>query len=289
MPRRCAALALVVTAACAAPLGPLGTGPVHGPDATATDVVAALAVTHDAPTTAVAIAAVSRWGSLAALGELRRFGLFDGQLALVADSRVRAAPRDVPGLAAIADGAPRVVRVIRAAPAPAEWFLTVSAIEPAAPDLDVAAALDDALARWTVYATASAPALERALHTADRDTPGQPLVATPIDQRLELFVPSWDGDHLTVTYAIHRAQRTEVWQHHSAGSCGKYRMPGPDGGPPEKAPCQPRPASASVLRRGYAADVALVLTYDRRGVLVRERRFAPRAAPGPAPKLESAG
>ena len=106
---------------------------------------------------------------------------------------------------------------------------------------------------------------------------------------LELFVPSWDGDHLTVTYAIHRAQRTEVWQHHSAGSCGKYRMPGPDGGPPVKTPCQPRPASASVLRRGYAADVALVLTYDRRGVLVRERRFAPRAAPGPAPKLESAG
>ena len=55
------------------------------------------------------------------------------------------------------------------------------------------------------------------------------------------------------------------------------------GGGAEAAPCAPREVGGSTTTRAYGADLGLVLVYDARGVLLEERRFASRGAPGPAP------
>ena len=279
---RLAALALVALAGCGANLG--HTGRRLGPDATASDVIAGLGFTADPPGTALALPATTRWGSLTGLAQLRQVWLDPDGLVVVAGGDVRVAHRGLPALAAIAGGpTARLVRieVDRGSQA---WFDRIRAARPIAPELDLAAVLDDARARWDAFAAEAEPGLTAALAAADRDTPGQALTVNPRSERFVLFVPSWDGDRLTVTYAVHLRQRTELREYGRDRGCSKY-----DGLMKDLedqlrvAPCQPPMPTVTITTRQYAADVALIVTYDRRGRRLGERRFAPRPAPGPAP------
>jgi len=285
MPTRRSWLALLaLTSACISstteprtPWRPFAAG------ATATDVVAQLAPAAGDPGVALIVPASSRWANLSPGFMARGWALYPGDRVLFARGQFHDLPAQHPSLASVpaADAAVVRVRLDRGKRAKlANWFDAVAEVKrldgtPAAP-LDVGATLDDARRRWQVFAAAQASALTLALDEAGADTPGQPLGAEQVLD-VELFVPSWQADELTVMASRHVARTSELRTFGHVG-CDKYR-----GRELSPTPCAPHMIGGTVTTRTYAADVALVLTYDRHGALVDERSFLAHGVPGPAP------
>lgn len=152
-------------------------------------------------------------------------------------------------------------------------------VPPAAPQL----ALDDARARWSSYSAAEAGTLAYALDVAGQGTPGQPLGPEQTSSA-DVTLARVDGGRVTVVYARHATRASEVVLGGHVG-CNKYDhlVPGETESGPSPAPCAPRMMPPTITRRAYAADLALVVEYDRAGALLAERRFAAHPLPGPAP------
>ncbi|MBK9035875.1 MAG: hypothetical protein IPL61_32270 [Myxococcales bacterium] len=288
-----AALSVLLLTAClsarSAPWRPVDRG------ATATDVLAAATFTDRAPAEAIVVPRWTRWGDLAALAAVR--GVYAGPewLAVVSQGAVATVAPGAPAfVGVVGPDRPALVRLARRPGAPAGAGLgevTVVTLDRADAPLDLPATLDDAHRRWTTYAAAADPALLAALVAAGDATPGQPLSAERRDDA-ELFVPSWGAGRLTVIYGRHLARassRTTV----TTTPCAKYggrdrdRELDLDLEPQvprqQPAPCPPPMPIEHTITRGYAADLALVLEYDRAGRLIAETAYPAHAVPGPAP------
>jgi hypothetical protein len=164
------------------------------------------------------------------------------------------------------------------------WFDAVTAATVVPAGLAAAAVLADAGARWRAYAAAEDGALAAALDAAGGETPGVPL-GPESPSRVDVLYPLWHDNRLTVIGGRRSARSSE--QRRAGGyGCGKYDRMMEDlkrEAVPSPMPCTPMERPEVAIRRGYRADVALVLEYDGTGALIEERRFAPHAVPGPAP------
>ncbi|MCE9579451.1 MAG: hypothetical protein K8W52_40385 [Deltaproteobacteria bacterium] len=259
-------------------------------NATATDVIARPAVGTEDSLVGLLVPATSRWGDVAPLIASRRATLGPGDLVVATAGSFLIAPVGEARLAALA--MPAVVRIALdhdARAKVASWYEAIGRVEridgTSAAPLDLVAAFDDARARWDGYVAAETSALEAALAVAGTATPGQAL-GPEATRTTDVFFPSWSGGELTVIYARHLDRGSEIRVPEHVG-CSKYdyqMMPPMPPSPPVPSPaaCAPQMMPATVTRRAYSADLALVVAYDARGAMIHEQRFAAHGVAGPA-------
>ncbi|MBX3159431.1 MAG: hypothetical protein KF773_25900 [Deltaproteobacteria bacterium] len=244
---------------------------------TATDVLASLAVevqTQTPPRVGFAIPVTTKWGSQLALGQMRGVAGMQAEGVVVgAGGKVYYAPPSVRGLDRVKN--PLIVRLTIDDGPKHNWFDGVTNVGRHEVRADLEVILDDAKRRWDDVVQRQEGAVEAALVEAGKRTPGAP-VGEERTAPQDVFVPTWTAGRIVVVYARHVVRASERVEEHPGRPCTKYNR---RGGPPGFCPA-PMPIVTST-RRDYAADLALVVTYDADGRFVEQRELAPVPVAGP--------